>query len=74
LYSAQDLPAGESRTLIAVGKANTGAAAPALVLKDFDASVKFTLSYWMHAKDSAARRVGLVKKKVPAGADVANLP
>jgi hypothetical protein len=28
----------------------------------------------MHAKDSAARRVGLIKKKVPAGADVANLP
>jgi hypothetical protein len=30
--------------------------------------------YWIHAKDSAARRVGLVEKKLPRGLDPTKLP
>jgi hypothetical protein len=75
LYSAQDLPTDNQATLVLVGKSPLATPrAGSLQLPDFDASVKFTLSYWMHAKDSAARRIGLAKKKIPAGADVANLP
>jgi hypothetical protein len=81
LFSAQDLTEDvrSSTTLILVGSAKTNKLVPTarsnwLVLKDYDASVDFALSYWKQAKDSAARRTGLVKKNIPAGADVANLP
>jgi hypothetical protein len=71
LYSSQDIPAGETGTLIAVGKTQNTAA---LTIAGYDQAVEFALRYWLRAKDSGARRVGLVKKSLAAGADVANLP
>jgi hypothetical protein len=72
LYSAQDLPA-KPPGVIAVGKPKL--AEPAVLsLNNYDAVVDFVLSYWKNAKDSAARRVGLVEKKLPAGVDVSALP
>ena len=38
------------------------------------AGMNFILSYWKNAKDSAARRVGLVTKELPKGGDAAKLP
>jgi hypothetical protein len=38
------------------------------------AGMNFILSYWTHAKDSAARRVGLVEKQLPRGVDATKLP
>lgn len=38
------------------------------------AGVDLLLRWWMHAKDSAARRVGLVEKKLPRVQDPAKLP
>jgi hypothetical protein len=38
------------------------------------AGMNFILSYWKSAKDSAARRVGLVAKELPRGIDAAKLP
>jgi hypothetical protein len=38
------------------------------------AGVDLLLRWWMHAKDSAARRVGLVEKKLPRIQDPAKLP
>ena len=74
IYSEQDFPQ-DSRLLgvIAVGAAKSPRP-DALAIKTFEEGVEFTLAFWRHAKDSAARRVGLIKKQVPAGADVANLP
>jgi hypothetical protein len=74
LYSEQDFPQ-DSRLLgvIAVGAA-TSPRPDALTIRSFEEGVEFTLAFWKHAKDSAARRIGLIKKQVPAGADVANLP
>ncbi|MFB3825426.1 MAG: hypothetical protein ACE15B_01610 [Bryobacteraceae bacterium] len=73
LYSAQDAPQSNAGAVITVGMP----AAPGpnrLALAGYEESVRFALEYWMHAKDSGARRVGLVRKKLAAGADVANLP
>ncbi len=39
-----------------------------------NAGMDFILRYWKSAKDSAARRVGLVKKELPRGIDPARLP
>ncbi len=72
IYSEQDLPRDARVAVITVGAARPRPGA--LAIKNFDEGVDFTLAFWMHAKDSAARRIGLVKKQVPAGADVANLP
>jgi hypothetical protein len=78
LYSSQDVPAGEKRTVIAIGNAKQNPFAQpgksALTLADYDATVAFVLPYWKEAKDSGVRRTGLVRKSIPAGADVANLP
>jgi hypothetical protein len=38
------------------------------------AGMEFILSYWKNAKDSAARRVGLVTRDLPRGGDAAKLP
>jgi hypothetical protein len=38
------------------------------------AGMDFILSYWKNAKDSAARRVGLVARELPKGGDAAKLP
>jgi hypothetical protein len=39
-----------------------------------DAGMDFVLRYWMSAKDSAARKVGLIEKDLPRGFDPAKLP
>jgi len=39
-----------------------------------NAGMDFILRYWKGAKDSAARKVGLVPKKLPRGIDPAKLP
>jgi len=38
------------------------------------AGMKFILSYWTKARDSAARKVGLARKDLPKGGDAAKLP
>ena len=38
------------------------------------AAMDWTLRFWKYAKDSAARRVGLVEKELPLGVDPAQLP
>jgi hypothetical protein len=38
------------------------------------AGMEFILRYWKHAKDSAARRVGLSDKQLPRGVDAVKLP
>ncbi|MDB6124135.1 MAG: hypothetical protein JWQ71_3128, partial [Pedosphaera sp.] len=38
------------------------------------AGMDLTVRYWKNAKDSAARKVGLVQKKLPRGIDPAKLP
>lgn len=38
------------------------------------AGMQFVLHYWKFAKDSAARRVGLVQKSLPRGGDASKLP
>jgi hypothetical protein len=38
------------------------------------AAMDFTLRFWKFAKDSAARRIGLVEKDLPLGFDPAQLP
>jgi len=38
------------------------------------AGMDFVVRYWKFAKDSAARRVGLVRKDLPRGGDAAKLP
>lgn len=73
LYGAQDFPRNAPAAVIAVGAAKP-AAADVLPVASFEEAVEFALAFWRNAKDSAARRVKLVKKQVPAGADVANLP
>ena len=73
IYSQQDLPKDAPAAIIAVG-AVKATRSGALAIKTFDEGVQFTLAFWTHAKDSAARRIGLIQKRVPAGADVANLP
>jgi hypothetical protein len=81
LFSVQDLPEDVRSTtaLILVGSPKTNKLVQTrrenwLILKDYDASVEFVLSYWKHAKDSATRKTGVVNKKIPAGADVSDLP
>jgi hypothetical protein len=59
LYSEEDLPK-DGQAVIHV--------------TNYEHTVKLVLSYWLHAKDSAARKIGLVEKKLPPGVDVANLP
>jgi hypothetical protein len=53
LYSEQDLP-HDGRAVLRVD--------------NYDDTVKLVLSYWTHAKDSAARKIGLIEKKVPLAA------
>jgi hypothetical protein len=38
------------------------------------AAMDWTIRFWKYAKDSAARRVGLVEKELPLGVDAAQLP
>ncbi|MBA4182732.1 MAG: hypothetical protein H0X49_01790, partial [Acidobacteria bacterium] len=38
------------------------------------AAMDWTIRFWKYAKDSAARRVGLVEKELPLGVDPAQLP
>ncbi len=38
------------------------------------AAMDWTLRFWKYAKDSAARRVGLIEKELPPGVDPAQLP
>jgi hypothetical protein len=61
-----------------VASKNTAANVLAITGADSDAVEKggmnFILSYWKNAKDSAARRVGLVAKELPKGGDAAKLP
>jgi hypothetical protein len=38
------------------------------------AAMDFTIRFWKFAKDSAARRIGLVEKELPLGFDPAQLP
>jgi hypothetical protein len=38
------------------------------------AGMDLLLRWWRHAKDAAARRVGLVEKELPRGSDPAQLP
>ena len=37
-------------------------------------AMEWTIRFWKYAKDSAARRVGLVEKELPLGVDPAQLP
>jgi hypothetical protein len=45
-----------------------------LRVTNYDDTAKLVLSYWMKAKDSAARRSGLVEKKLPAGPGTVDIP
>jgi len=47
---------------------------PVLRVTNYDDTAKLVLSYWMKAKDSAARRSGLVEKKLPAGPGTVDIP
>ena len=38
------------------------------------AAMDWTIRFWKYAKDSAARRVGLIEKELPLGVDPAQLP
>jgi hypothetical protein len=38
------------------------------------AAMDWTIRFWKYAKDSAARRVGLIEKELPLGVDPAGLP
>jgi hypothetical protein len=38
------------------------------------AAIDFVLRYWVHAKDSAARRIGLTDKPIQPGPDPSLLP
>jgi len=38
------------------------------------AAMDWTIRFWKYAKDSAARRVGLIEKELPLGFDPAQLP
>ena len=38
------------------------------------AAMDWTIRFWKYAKDSAARRIGLVEKELPLGVDPAQLP
>jgi len=64
----------ESNALVATKKDSS------LVITGKDSSaveksgMAFILSYWKNAKDSAARRVGVVEKELPRGVDAARLP
>jgi hypothetical protein len=63
--SAKDLPPTQSSRLTVTGKDSRTVEAEGM---------KVILQYWMQARDSAARRVGLARKDLPRGGDAAKLP
>ncbi|MEO6237221.1 MAG: hypothetical protein ABIQ52_09500, partial [Vicinamibacterales bacterium] len=59
-------PPGGGRPWVIVGGADSRAVE--------DAALDYVLRYWRSAKDSAARRIGLVEKTLPRSPDPAKLP
>ncbi|MEO7674112.1 MAG: hypothetical protein ABIU09_08565 [Pyrinomonadaceae bacterium] len=65
IASAKQFAASVDDRLILSGSDNLEAAR---------AAMDWTIRFWKYAKDSAARRVGLVEKELPLGVDPAQLP
>ena len=76
LIAPLNIPTDKSSVFRSAGKGK----APWLIITGADsedvekAGLDFLLRYWVNAKDSAARRIGLVEKQLPRGIDPTKLP